>query len=57
MATSPAGLGGVVLHGGLGAGAFTHFHWSYAVASVAVVGAVGGLLYWYYGRQLETREH
>jgi len=52
-----ATLGFWLLHGGVSHVTETSsggFEWWQAAASVLLVGSVGGALYWYYGRQLQS---
>jgi hypothetical protein len=55
-AVVPLADGSLFLHAGShAAGTGSTFHWWYVAASVALVGGVGGLLYWYYGARVERR--
>ena len=50
------GLGRLVLHGAPGgAGSASTVPLEYVVASVLLVGLVGGFFYWYYGRSVGSR--
>ena len=55
MPGSPLGLGDAVLHGGVPPGSTADVALESFLASVALVGVVGGGLYWYYLRRLRAK--